>query len=595
MAPIFVVIAAGVLASGILFAHKRLTTFVAAAGVLAEGQWLLLTLIDRTVARGVASEIVYLIGGLVCLLVWGLFIKQWSTKKLLSEFELWRELVVVVMVVVVLAAAGLVAMRNGWQDGAWVMHGFYNGDTVTLVSLVQESLLFDGIVQANPFNGGGALEYPTLLHGGIAGLLILIGSDLNWLHLLPWMTGLQILMTVPLFFLLWDVSFPEDKEKWKMWFGIRSKKIIWMAQAAIVAYVLALSWEGYIYPQGHFFLLGMFMMLIALLVKGYGIGSNKQWLGVVVASFLGLVLMLANAVTGTAAVAAVLVLYLLRVLDKGRGKGERLIYLTGIIGWLVLYVLFAPGEGSFGWLGFSYTAAQAMAKYVPALLGLIVGIWLMGEKKMYLGAVVILLTGMAFATFLFSTRNIVVANADRFIYHALLVGYVMMLTPLVRLYYWLRQQFMFNNRAVVQQVISLIGFGALIVVSCLPALVGVTEPHDHLMFKNEQIVSAQMHQALRWIQAETKRDDIILTSPYEPWSVPMFTGRYLLRIEDYWLSPDDTVLSDVKKSFAGDRGSQQRVMDAADYLLLTREEEVLWETDTFGKQFENEDITIYKL
>src|SRR3989344_1909050 len=75
LAVLFLLISS-LLASGILFKHQRWLSYLAAAGVLFEGEWLLLTLVDRLSVTASSSRIVFFIGSCVLLLAAGLFYRR---------------------------------------------------------------------------------------------------------------------------------------------------------------------------------------------------------------------------------------------------------------------------------------------------------------------------------------------------------------------------------------------------------------------------------------------------------------------------------------------------------------------------------------
>ncbi len=574
---------ASFVASGVLFKHQRVLTYLAAAGTLFEGQWLLLTLLDRTVLIGMETKVVFDMGAVLLLVIWLLFYRRLSFPYMSGGGSGRRDLAVLPVLAVVLVAAGMVINTNGFINGAWVTHGFYNGDTTTFIALVQRSLLIDGLVDTNPFAGGGALEYPTLLHAGVASVLMAVGIKGSWLYFLPAMTLLQIVLTVPLFFLLWDATFPEPNEKWKRWFGVPSRLIILAGQAGLVLFVLALAWDNYVYPQSHFFLTGLFLLQAALLIRGH----------VVPASAVALVLMLSNAVTGTAAVAVLTVFYLLQAADLKQTVGQRAGYLAGVVFWVILFFVFTPGEAALGSPAFSYTAAPAMVQLGPVLIALLAAVCL-ADKQQLLGTIVATLAALAFVTFFFSTRNIVVENAERFFYHALVIGFPLLLSPLIRLFYWLRRQLIDTARPPLQAASVWAAGVALLLATLLPAGASVASAHDNLMFKDEKVVTIAQREALDWLGQNTGINAVILSSPNPPWAVPTFAGRALLRA-DYWLSPQDEMYSQVTAAFAGNRAAQGVVLQQADYLLLLRDEQRLWELPTYDRVFSNTSVNIYRL
>src|SRR5687767_916377 len=103
--------AASLIASGALFAHQRWLTYAAGAGVLWEVQWLLLTLLDRTLASSFSSTMVFSAGSLALLAVWLPLLRRWQTPR----FVFRREGAVLAVLLAVLAAAWLVMRVNGFQ------------------------------------------------------------------------------------------------------------------------------------------------------------------------------------------------------------------------------------------------------------------------------------------------------------------------------------------------------------------------------------------------------------------------------------------------------------------------------------------------
>lgn len=573
--------AASIIGSGVLFKHQRWFTYVALVLTLVEAQWLLLALISRDY---------YTAGSLVLLAFWLVFIRHWKIPAWNSKFGLAKEVAVAAVLAVVLFATYLILSANGFHNGDWVMHGFYNGDTTTLVSLVENARLTPGLSQTNPFAAGESLEYPTLLHIGIADLL----PD-NWLEQLPLLMYLQLLATVPLFFLLWDLVYAEPAEKWKRWFGVNSRMLVIAVQAALVFYVMALSWDAFVYPQSHFFLTGLFLAQVAILISAQNAKGKDQLLPVSAGTALALVLMFANAVTGTAAVAAVCVFYLLRAYNKGRSKLERGVFLAGIPLFAVLFFAFTPGNGSFGIIpGFSYTAAIDMLRLAPIALAMVLAIfWYLG-KYPFLNWAAGSMFALAFFTYIFSTRDIVVANASRFFYHGILFGFPLLMFPLLSATGWIKRELLYTQHKVTEYLIGWILVGSSVAFFLLPALASGASTHDNLMLKNRQVVTAEEQEALSWISENTVADDVFVMQPDFPWTVPFFTGRSLLRT-NYWLSVEDDKTAAVNAAFAGDTAAQQQFADHADYLYLRAAEKSSWETESLSKVFGNDRVEIFEL
>lgn len=582
---IILVLGAALLASGILFKHQRALTLLATAGIIFEAQWLALTYIDRVLLVSVSSSLVFLIGSIVMLVGWGIYYQRWTWPYMNGWGSSRRDLIVILTLVPVVAAVLLVQSVNGFDGNDFVMHGFYNGDTVTLGSLVERSRLVEGLPAVNPFAADVPLEYSTLLHAGIATMLAMLGVGSGLLFMLPTMTLVQVVLTVPLFFLLWDVMWPEPQRASEKWLGVPSRWALLLGQGALAGYVMTLSWDGFIYPQTHFFMTGMFLLLAALL------WHKLLWPAVVVT----FVLMVANAVTGTAAVAIMLVYLATVIIQPGAGKSRRVRYLIGAMLWVVLFLLLTPGNASFGVPSFSYTAAQSFAPVLPALIALIVAVFLSRPQDRWLVLSVSLLVGMSFFTYFFSDRGIVKENAMRFVYHALLIGFPLLLSPIVRLYYWLKRELLQVTLSVDQLIARAVLVVSLILVFLLPAGIGVVTAHDHLMFNDRQVISFPMRLALAMLKDVAGPNDVVLVSTEEPWAVPFLTGRPMIRTFDYWLSPQDDLLWRLRAAFDGDKEAQAEMLARADFLLLTDDELKLWEPLEYERLQKFNHISLYRI
>lgn len=582
---------ASVLASAVLFQHMRFTTWLAAAGILFEGQWLLITLLKRTLFVGSSLETFYLLTSVLLLLLWILMLRSVRWPRF-SRTTLLAELMVVVSCAVIVTGLVMVVRHNGYVDGEYVMHGFYNGDTATFIALTERSFTEHTLLEKNPFSGNGPLEYPTLVHAAWANFFLLLGASDGWLQLLEPLTVLMLLCSIPTFFLLWDTVFPEPLEPWKKWLGIPSRAVVRLLQAGVVLYIVALSWDSYIYPQSHFFLLGIFLVLIALLLRtGKAIGVS-QLRFYIPAATLGLILLFANAVTGTAAIAGLLILHLFRANDPTRSISERTFFLITTVAWAGAVVLISPGEAVWGLPGFSYTAALDMLRLAPVVLLLISALILNLERHRLLVGISVGFMTMACATFFFSQRNIVIDNASRFFYHALLVGYPLLIIPLIRGFYTLRRELFLTTRTLFEKTAGLMALSVGLLLFLLPAGASMASNMDALLFKNETRISSEELTALEWVKT-TPTESLFAANPDGPWTIPIFTGRALLRT-NYWLSAEDTLQVQVAAAFAGNITAQQRVLQEIDYLYLRTSERASWHLDNDTPVFENDEIVIYQ-
>jgi|GEM_PF-2078098 len=582
-----------VLASGILFKHQRLLTLIAATGTLWSGQWLLLTLIDRTIVSGNTNASLYLIGSLALTLPWLFMWKQWSWPYSTTVGSGKKDFVVIIVLLGVLLAAWLVQSRNGFTNGEWVTHGFYNGDTMTMMALVERSMLSDNLVTQNPFAGNGYLEYPTLWHAGLATLLIGIGIEGDWIHYLPILTYLQILITIPLFFLVMDILWPEPKRKEEKWLGASSRMAINSAQAIIILFVMAVSWDGYIYPQSHFFLSGLLLVLVGLLITAEKKEAMKRLWWLLPANAIALVLMLSNAVTGAAAVATIVAFYLWHLTSHHNNKQVRIAYGISILLWVAMYLMWSPGDAVFGGLQFSYTAAESIMRLGPVILALAIALLSSRSNKSFISFAITILLAMALFTFLFSQRNIVVANAERFIYQGLIVGFGLLLLPSIRGYYWITNVLKFKTNDFKERFIVLGAISAIIFIVILPALISGARSHDHLMRQDEQVVDLGYRETLSFISDNTKAEDVFLINPEGPWALPMLTGRSMLRA-NYWLSPKDSILEEVNNAFAGDTDAQVASLQKVNYLVINHEELDNWNLNDHEEIFRGGKLSVYK-
>lgn len=571
---------AAALASGILYQHRSVLTYLGLAGVLWQMTWLFLTLLSRTIFLKLPTEYVFL-GGSVCIVLVVLF--GFRQKKI--QFPLERkyydsklDLSVLILLGVVLGSAYVITSRNGFMENEWVTHGFYNGDTATFLALVHRSFATKGLVHDNPFAGGSTLEYPTLLHGSVASFFQSLGIEPPVLRFLPSMTLAVIVFTIPMFFLLWDVQ------------GRHGGLAL---GTTVIAYVLLLSWDGYIYPQSHFFLTGLFLLEAFLFHEAY---QKRDWS--LIYELLGfttaIVLLLSNAVTGTAGL-AVAGVYTAFAFLGGRRSRSPLITAFGLAILFGLFLFATPGNASLGGFRLPYTAANEILRFTPIIGLLLAGVFLERERNAFLKWSVLTVAALTFIVFFFSHRNIVNENASRFLYHAVLIGFPLVIYPLQKIYTWVRREvvrahtFMERRAAGLGIVMGLIILG-------LPPLASVGSAFDNLLRKDTQVISTPLRSALWWIDDNTAPDAIFLASLDAPFAVPLVTGRSLLRT-NYWLSPDDIVLADANAAFQGNRAAQEHVLPLVDYILLDERERVLFEplpVDQFVPVYHTTTYVIYK-
>lgn len=575
--------AASLLASGVVFRHSRVTTYAAAAGALFQAQWLLIALIDRMFFVAVPSGIVFGTGAMVCSAAWLWRMRHWQGLRWTGMVR--RELAAALVLLPVALTAGMVVSVNGRQaDGAIALHGFYNGDTVTLAALTERARLTAGMVRDNPFAGDAALEYPTLFHGALASLLDAIGFAGPVLFSLPALTLLQVLVIVPLLWLLWDVYWPEPAAAWQEWLGIPSRWAVSLGQAAGTLLVLGGVWDNFIYPQSHFFLTGLFLLLVCLLLRGYMALSQP----------LALVLLLANTVTGTAAAVLTAAAWAVRAVPHGAGRRRRLLAAAGGLLWLLLIPITSTGDAAFGWPDFYYSAAMSFAHAAPLLVLLVPALFAFGDRFRISTLAVAMLVMLAVVTFIFSTRAIIAENASRFVDHAVLLALPLLLPPLIQLWYWLKQRLRWEALPADLLAGRWAVAGSVAVILLLPAGVSMARAYDNLLLHEPQVISVDLQQILRILGDTAEADARVAAAPSEPFSVPLLTGRSLVRAYDYWLSPQDAVLDELRAAFTGDREAQRRIAARSDYLVLQGHEEDNWDVRAFARIGQHGDVSLFR-
>ena len=587
------VLVAGILATGSLFEHRRLTTFLASGLGLSWSFWLLLTLLARSISGGETSEAVFMVGAILLLIPWLYHWRDIRVPGVHSKVRLFDELVPIVMTGLVLVGAVPVLMNNGWQGDEFVMHGFYNGDTTTFGALTQRSLLTQGLVQENVFSGNGPLEYPTLLHASVAELMRAVGlTDL--LPSLSLLTVVTIIVTVPTLWLLWDSVVPPVVAG-KRWQGLANNALPKILQFALPAYVLALSWDAYIYPQSHFFLSAPFVLLAALLLTNERAVGRRHYVALCTGLVIALVLLLSNAVTGTVAMVAIIAQSLVHATSSKRTVPARATHMLAALFIIIVFFVATPGEGAISYVpGVSYTAAGEMLQLALPLLLVVAGLMLVPERSQVLSASVGLVTLLALVTYFFSARDIVVENASRFFYHAIVIGFPMTVHPLARLLVWFQRALHNSSQPLGGKIgIYAMALGSILLLA-LPPLASGASAYDNLLFQNETVVMTNEIAAHRWLAGNTSPTDIVAVHPDGPWNVPLFTGRSVLRT-NYWLDADDDVTALLNSAFAGDADAQAAISAEAQYLLLSGAQLEVWNRSSDDSVFTNDEFSIFAL
>ncbi|MDA1169306.1 MAG: hypothetical protein O3A36_03135 [bacterium] len=587
-------IASALIGSGILFHHKRVLTYIAVAGALFEAEILLTTLLHRTVGQSLSGTTFYLLAGVFFTTIWGALYSYWKSPYSVPGSGK-RDAYVGVALLFVLLCAYPIISRNGYVGEDFVMHGFYNGDVATFGSLIQKSFNTPSLVQANPFSANGSLEYPTLLHASVANFFSLLGIGKDWLYYLGLMTYAQIVLTIPLFFLLWDITFPEPKNRAEKWFGLESRNKVYALQAILALIAVTLSIDTFVFPQSHFFLMGIFLTVIALFANTAQANGKEQIISAIPAFTLALLLLLANTVTGTVAIALAGTLCLLRIFDKKRTVKQRALFLS--VGFLLLLCMkyASAGRTELNNLHFSVSSAGDMLRTgLPALF--VLGAALHGlSRKQFLSVATSITCALGFLVFFLSNRNIVTENASRFLYHGFLIGHILLLPLAIQLMYWVKREVLYTTRPISEKIAGNLLVLSACLILLMPIGISFGNTYKSLVAGDKHIVNVNTRIALSWIEDNTPSNAVIITNPNEPYIVPLFTGRAMVRATDYWLSADDDTSITLQKAFAGDKAAQKETLFFGSYLYLNKEDQTHWDISALKKVADTGDVKVYEI
>ncbi len=585
-------LASALIGSGIVFQHKRVLPYIALAGVLTEAEMLLTTFIHRTIGQSVTGPTFFLVAGIIFTTFWVALYKFWKSPYS-TPGSGKRDAYVGIALIVVLLSAYPIISSNGFIGEEFVMHGFYNGDVATFASLVQKSFNTSDLVAQNPFAANGALEYPTLLHGTVADFFSLLGVGKDWLHYLSIMVYAQIFLTIPLFFLLWDTVYPEPKNPAEKWFGLSSRSHVYTLQLLLTLVAISLSFDSFVYPQSHFFLIGMFLATLALFAKASTLSGKEQILPTITGLSFALLLLHANTVTGTVAAALAGILCFVRIFDKKRKVPERAFFLA--LGILLTGAMKYASDGrtAFNHLHFSVSSASDMIRAgLPTLFVLAASLYSLSRKQ-YIAVAASLVSLLGFVVFFLSDRNIVTENASRFLYHSFLIGFVLLLPLSIQLLYWIKRELLLTSRPMSERIAGWILVLSTLCILIMPIGISAGNTYISLLRNGEQRISLNTRATLWWINDNVGTNDVVITNPNEPFVVPFFTGRAMLRAKDYWLSQDDETTKNLERAYAGDKIAQQEVLPLGSFLFLTREDAKNWDTKKLKKLVDTGDAAVY--
>ena len=127
----------------------------------------------------------------------------------------------------------------------------------------------------------------------------------------------------------------------------------------------------------------------------------------------------------------------------------------------------------------------------------------------------------------------------------------------------------------------------------MPIGISLGNTYKSLVGGEKHVVSINERIALSWIDTDTPTNAVIIANPAEPFIVPIFTGRAMVRATDYWLSEQDEIASALMKAFAGDKVAQKEVLSFGSYLLLTKEDHANWDVTKLKKVADAGDVKVY--
>ncbi|MCK4547829.1 MAG: hypothetical protein KAW17_10355 [Candidatus Eisenbacteria sp.] len=437
--------------------------------------------------------------------------------------------------IVIRAMQLAVFSRNGVDPGmgngeAFVARGWFARDTFYFYALVEQAVQGQGWPVWNPFFGGFEVAYPGLMHMGLAGLLVLSGeriaaasSGLMGVVLVPVVTlGLGLLKSA----------------------GRRARQgILWPIAAAFLLYALALRLDTVLYPQTQYFVLGIFLLFLRVMMtvgSGPLRGNSKS---MAVGWALGLFLVLAHQVSGSAA------LFVWVFVAAALGRARRWVWwgwcVWAAAGLVLGLALMSGGRDphlEWSWSGFDayilYAWIGSLKGWLPALFfALWTGI-VLGRMRLHLwaaaGLLVVTICVMVWGVLqeYGQSRIVLVFNAERYLYH----GFLLVFPAVAVLFcgYWQRCCRQPRMRTVLVILMVLPFFQ-------LPAL---TYKSRGLLTDEPVVVTGDMLRAYDWICSNTDIGDVILRQPVPgsldrerfDRSLPAFTGRslYVADIYNIW-------------------------------------------------------------
>ncbi|MEO6077979.1 MAG: hypothetical protein ABIP54_04285, partial [Candidatus Andersenbacteria bacterium] len=177
--------------------------------------------------------------------------------------------------------------------------------------------------------------------------------------------------------------------------------------------------------------------------------------------------------------------------------------------------------------------------------------------------------------------------------HGFLIGYVLLLGPVISYIYYLRREIQLTTRPASEIIAGWVGVISMLAICFLPVGISAGSTYSNLLKNDTHTISFNTQLALWWIDEHAKPLDIIIANPNEPFLIPLFTHSAMLRANDYWLSLQDETLTQLTNAFTGNKADQQEILKQGKFLLLTPEEQKTWDVSKLKKVFESSDAIVY--
>jgi len=454
------------------------------------------------------------------------------------------DLAIILVFVLVFSGAYLVLQKNGYHpkdsEKGYVAYSFFNGDTFTLFALTKLSQYTGKFPRTSPFEAHASLEYPALFP-------YTLGRIFNWLQLdvtsdLLFPFYLQIFATIASFFLLARLIFQE-----------KQKHIIFTLLTVI--YLLFLSWDSFIYPQVHFFLMSLFLVLVLFFTK---IDLDKNLLWFIPAFFLVNILFFSNKVLGLAAVILFMVFSFYYLCQRQIKIWQKSLLLLALLALSLIFLHQNKGESFFTFPKLHYTALPSMLLFsLPCIFLLYFGREA-AKRTPALYLSILSLIFLSWLIFFMAKRPIFVDNASRFLYLALLSGFFLLLDSLPNFLLEAKRRIFYFDEGTYFGFLNLASWCFIFIFIGMPALYVAVVTEKSLLQEDYHFVKSSELAAFSWIENNIPSDKTFLRTIEDKaflkessaFSLPAFTGRAQFTA-DYWLARDRERKEFAKKFFAG--------------------------------------------